>query len=845
VPTLSRRQILAAVPAGALVALAPPLRARADPAPAPDGILANTTAMFAGTEEANVRPEAADKLDSIHTTAGDRLDALDSAGAGELFAGLPLGEVESNLSNSCQYLFQIALATRTPAVDSDLVGDQDVQRRVLEAMEYLHDNYLADQDAGYYGNWYDWEIAIPTHASRTLALLADRAAADFPDLAQTYTDTLDAYLRNGKDGDVDLDSRFHTGANLADITTNRILQGAVLDDRDRISKAITDQATVFATIDPYNLQHGVTDGYYEDGSFIQHHTVAYTGSYGRTLLTRVLQTIKILDGTEDDSSDLADVVYDWVADGFAPVIFEGWLMECVKGRAVARPGTGYSDLGTVIEAIVDLVDRLGPDQAERLSQYLRFLVDAAATAPNVNAFVSPVSVVRYADIIGDETIPAADLNPEQACVAFNAMERTVHHRPGYAFALSRSSERISKYEYMNGENLLPWFSGDGAHHLYLAGQDQREHFGIDFLTTVSPYRLPGVIAPEEERQSVPEAYGEFYYDNPDHPLEFTASSESQNTYTYFPLSTNTYSGGATLGAYGAAGMVLADDVPWVDQQEGILPEDFLAYASARARRSWFMFDDEIVVLDADVHDPSGRDLVSTIDARIADPGDEVVITGAQDDGAPWDGESAQELAWLQWANHTAGAQVGYVFLDGPPVHVGVQEVTRSQQVVRVANSDTDVTKSVFTATFRHGPQDHAGYAYAIVPGASQDQLAAYREDRPTVIANNDRLQAVRHADLGLTAMNVFAEGEHTARLLTVEGPASVLMRESGNELTLAISDPTMLRESISVTVRGGRAMPVVDADSGVVVEQVSGGTRVTAQTLEAYGASFTVTLRRR
>ncbi len=92
---------------------------------------------------------------------------------------------------------------------------------------------------------------------------------------------MDAYLRNGKDGDVDLDSRFHTGANLADITANRILQGALMGDDARIRKALQDQFTVFATIDPYNLQHGVTDGYYADGSFIQHSSVAYTGSYGK------------------------------------------------------------------------------------------------------------------------------------------------------------------------------------------------------------------------------------------------------------------------------------------------------------------------------------------------------------------------------------------------------------------------------------------------------------------------------------------------------------------------------------------------------------------------------------
>src|SRR5690606_35393537 len=121
--------------------------------------------------------------------------------------------------------------------------------------------WFSDTENGYYGNWYNWEIGIPTHASRTLALLGEGLDAD-PDPARDYVATMDAYLRNGKDGDVDLDSRFHTGANLADITTNRIVQGAVLGDVARIEKAIADQLTVYRVIDPYDLQHGVTDGFY-------------------------------------------------------------------------------------------------------------------------------------------------------------------------------------------------------------------------------------------------------------------------------------------------------------------------------------------------------------------------------------------------------------------------------------------------------------------------------------------------------------------------------------------------------------------------------------------------------
>lgn len=555
-PQLSRRQVLSLIPAAGLLTVASPVRAfastdvsstvSADHAQ----LLSNTVGIFAGTADSNARPEVADKLASIESTARNRLSRMASAGAGELFSGEPLGTNDVNLRQSFQFLYEIALATKTPGGAPDLVDNVDVQQQVIDGLVWLHENYFGDQDQGYYGNWHNWEIGIPTHVGKTFALLADVVADQSPDLIETYVGSLDAYLRNGKDGDVDLDSRFHTGANLADITTNRIIQGALLGDDARISKAIGDQATVFATIDPYHLQHGNTDGYYEDGSFIQHHSVAYTGSYGKILLTRVVQAVKILDGTSYASGgDLVNVVAGWVRDGFAPLIFEGWMMEIVKGRAVSRTTTGYADVGVIVEAIVDLAGYLDDDNARAIKGYVKFIRQGSRATLDPTRFVSPVTISRYEDIRADDSIPADDLNPAERTVAFNAMDKSVHIRPGFAFALARSSDRISKYEYMLGENLMPWFQADGSYYLYLSGQDQTQAFGVDFYTTVSPYRLPGITAPVEERQSVPELYGELWYENPEHPLGFTSSSESQNKYVYFPRGTNEYSGGGDAWAF--------------------------------------------------------------------------------------------------------------------------------------------------------------------------------------------------------------------------------------------------------------------------------------------------------
>ncbi|OON71464.1 polysaccharide lyase family 8 super-sandwich domain-containing protein [Streptomyces tsukubensis] len=886
---LSRRALLSVLPASALFTAAQSARARAVGAGAARAtgrdvsgdharLVANTVAALAGTADSNSRTEVAPRLTAVRETARARLAAMDAAPTGALFKGLPLGESDTNLTTSFQYLYEIALATVTPGPaqtpapapsakptggapqtgsadhkadhQTDHQADRKVdhqadRKRVIDGLARLYDDYYGDQSKGYYGNWFNWEIGISSHITRILVLLKDDLAAYRPELTATCVASMDAYLRNGKGGDVDLDSRFHTGANLADITTNRMLQGAVLNDEARVTKALADQLTVLARIDPYHLDHQVTDGFYADGSYLQHGSVAYTGSYGKGLLTRVVQTVKILEGTayvRDDSMVVA--VRDWVRDGFAPLIFEGWMMEIVKGRGVSRTVTGYADTAAVVEAVVDLSGYAAGDEAAALKGYVRFVRQTSHGSLSADSFTSPVSIARYADIVADASLPASDLRAPAYTAAFNAMDRTVHRRPGWAFALARSSSRVSAYEYMSGENLMPWFQGAGAHYLYLAGQDQSLSYGVDYYTVLAPSRLAGVTAPVETRRTVPELYGTQWYDNPE--AGFTSSSESQNAFVYFPRGTNSVSGGAVLGSYGAAALVQADDAAYAAKQAGALPDDFVAYQGARATKSWFMLDDEVVVLAAGIRDPAGRAVTTTLDSRIADPSDDVSVHGEPRRGGSLPGDGTAHPVWLRYVNATRSTAVGYVFLKataGVRPTVTLETVTRGRRLVRQANPDTSVTKQVFSVQVEQPPSSPSvAMAYALVPNASARRLRGYAHGPLKVLANTVGVQAVVHAGLGLTAANTFTRGSHRAGRLSMEGPASVILRRSPDgTTTVAVSDPTMERNTVSVTVLGP-ALRVRSADAGVRVRRVSGGTRLDVTTHHAYGRSFTAVL---
>ena len=387
---------------------------------------------------------------------------------------------------------------------------------------------------------------------------------------------------------------------------------------------------------------------------------------------------------------------------------------------------------------------------------------------------------------------------------------------------------------MSGENLMPWFQGDGAHYLYLAGQDQTASYGVDYFTTVSPYALGGVTAPVEARKTIPELYGTQYYDNPS--LGFTASSESQNTYVYFPTGTNVHSGGATLDAYGAVGWVQSSDFAYASRDT--LPDDFVVYRNASATKSWFLLDDEIVVLAAGVGD-ADRAVTTTLDTRIAAPGDAVAITGVRRDGKPWTGTGTVDPRWLRYAG--GGVSLGYYFLRPSQVSVELQQVTRSRRVVRSSNPDTAVTKQVFGLTVAQPAGTSRSMAYALVPNATESALRSYQHGRIAVLSNTARMQAIQHLGLRLTGANTFTPGAHHLPGLTIDGPASVLLRRQSSTITVAISDPTTARDTITVNLRAQYLRPA-SPTPGVQVVRTVAGTRLTFATRHTYGRSLAVRL---
>jgi hyaluronate lyase len=117
-------------------------------------------------------------------------------------------------------------------------------------------------------------------------------------------------------------------------------------------------------------------------------------------------------------------------------------------------------------------------------------------------------------------------------------------------------------------------------------------------------------------------------------------------------------------------------------------------------------------------------------------------------------------------------------------------------------------------------------------------LAGHRP--PRILTNTTRAQAIRSGHL--TAANTFAAGPHLLPGLIIDGPASTLTRTAGRHLTIAVSDPTFTRATITLTIPA-RWLTLTTANPAVRVSHTLLGTRLTFTTHHLHGATVTAELR--
>jgi hyaluronate lyase len=311
-------------------------------------------------------------------------------------------------------------------------------------------------------------------------------------------------------------------------------------------------------------------------------------------------------------------------------------------------------------------------------------------------------------------------------------------------------------------------------------------FADAFWPTVNPQRLPGttVIAGSTARES--------------------------------RLGGSDAVGGTSLDGYSAAMMLLEPDG-----------------GQLSAKKSWFLFDEELVALGADIRSTAASQTVETIveNRRIA------AETGFT---------SGQRGRWAHLASALAGASMGYYF----PYDTAWKslEETRSGawSDINGRGPATAVSARYRTLWFDHGRMPNgATYAYVVLPGKSEAATASYAGSPAVrIIENNGEVQSVIQAGLGIRAANFWTGGKSAAGIGS-DGVASVLVHQAGGVLNVAASDPTQANTGRLHIEVAEAVSAVVFQDAGVGVDQTAPVLRLSIDVNNSHGKPFRVSARMR
>jgi hyaluronate lyase len=691
-------------------------------------------------------------------------------------------------------LRQMALAYATPG--SSLHRDAALGKATLAGLDWLVTrHYRAGKPA--IGNWWDWQIGTPLYLLDVLSLMDATAEVRERTLAAVNWYVPDPRYRTRSDGATRVKD-IETGANLLDKALVAILSGMLGRDEKRVALGRDAISPALELVEQ-------GDGFYRDGSFVQHTFVPYTGSYGAVALADFSRLVQLLSHSAWPITDpRASNIFLWARDSYAPWFIDGAMPDAVRGRKIATPTQTEHSVGrSMIAYLSVLAESAPPADAAALRSAIKGWMardrsfGASYLAAPGGVGTSGLSLFELGllkKIAGDPAIAAA---PEPHGVRlYAAMDRAIMRAGGYAAVLSMASPRISSFESGNGENLQAWWTGMGVLSLYTADQTQ---FGGDFWATVDSRRLPGTTT---DRSGIGRPVEWKMYPNTEH-----------------------WVGGVAQGGYAALGMAFS--------MRGVTGSPL------QGKKSWFMLGDRILALGADISDGAGPVETVVENRKLSSLQARFVV-----DGVPLPNGRKAAARWAHLSDERVGSSIGYVFPQGADIVAEQAERSGSWRALNDQQSDRQVQTPFQTLSIPHGAGGGSSYAYLLLPAASEAATAqAARDPGLRIEANDGRVAAVFDTRANVYAANLWQAGSAPRdgrTYVSASGPAAVVLAEDGGQLRLSVSDPTQQQQAIELTV----ARPVsamLTAAPGVTVLQTAPQLRLRIATARAAGSGYAAT----
>ena len=644
----------------------------------------------------------------------------------------------------------IAKAYATP--NTKYYKNPEIKKELIEYLDWLYDNAY-HEGLPENGNWWQWELGIPKHLNDIMVLLYDdvpyekrmkylKASQYFQPFAEYSGVSPSASYSTSPD------KRVSTGGNRIDTSIISFLRGVLMEDKVQVidgAKAVADVGEYVTT----------RDGFYKDGSFIQHGNVAYNGTYASVLFDGLGSVLWLATGTQFEVKDeRIDNVYESILNGYKYLFINGGINDSVSGRATSRDNSSDISRGKDLLTSLSLLSiGAGKEYQDEIKSLIKTVALENNSYNTIDKISNKIAKAIIRDIINDDSIKTLKV---EGTKVYGAMDRAVSiNEKGGKFVLSMHSSRIANYETMNNENVKGWYIGDGMTYVY--GTDS-ETF-TEYWPTVDRYHLPGVTNSLRERGD--------------------KSGERRGQTT-----SKAWVGGSCNGKEAFVGM---DMISWNKATE--------------MRKSYFMTDDGAILIAASNINSKDGEVHTTIDNRIIKDG-KIILNGKEikEDTVI---ENPQNIS-LNFNENYKGENIGYKVVYAPQLNL--KKETRTGSWKNIGGTSTEeITKDYFTAYINHGKNPKkSGFAYIILPMYTQEEVDNYDVSRFEIVKLDKEAHIIKDKKSGVTGINFWKDSPTKELGIKAYSTLSVLLKENDEFLELWVSDPTQLASYKSVLEVDGK-----------------------------------------
>lgn len=606
----------------------------------------------------------------------------------------------ADMTRTYRNIEKIAEAMNHPK--TTLKNDEN-KKKLKDALEWLHknaygkdpDKKVADLKTNFSKsapqkntnlNWWDYEIGTPKSLTNTLILLNGDISSDekkkYTAPIKTFAPKSDEILSSvGK-------AEPAKGGNLVDIAKVKLLESIIEEDKDMTKNSIDSFNKVFTYVQS-NSTGKERNGFYKDGSYIDHQDVPYTGAYGVVLLEGISQMMPMIKETPfKETSQNDTILKSWIDDGFMPLIYKGEMMDLSRGRAISRENeTSHSASVTVMKSLLRLSDAMDESTKAKYKKIVKTSVKSDSSYKQNDYLSSYSDISKMKALMEDSTLSTNDLT--QQLKIYNDMDRVTYHNKDldFAFGLSMTSKNVARYESINNENLKGWHTGAGMSYLY---NSDVKHYRDNFWATADMKRLAGTTTLDNEEPK-----------------------ENKN-------SDKTFVGGTKFD----------------DQHASIGMEFENQDKTLTAKKSYFILNDKIVFLGTGIKNTdSSMNPVTTIENRKANG-----YTLYTDDKQTTNSDNQETNSVFLESTDTKKI-IGYHFLNKSKINVKKESHTGKWSEINKSQKTEDKKDEYYEVTQKHSNSDNK-YGYVLYPSLSKDVFKS-KASQVTVVKQDDDFHVVK------------------------------------------------------------------------------------------------------